>query len=177
MPKWLLRSRNSRSAGMLRRHTDVPRAFAPQGATRDSRMSVVCVRCRMHAIAWKDPTSVRKRWAEPRSMRESQGWGSPRLTRTQAVSRDEADRDSDISTSKTYIRTNPRDASSRGFFVVRRSVSAGVQSFPPRIAQKRSNAAMPSSTVTRSITASCSILLPHLSSLAGLPRYLRAASS
>jgi hypothetical protein len=47
----------------------------------------------------------------------------------------------------------------------------------PGVARQRSNAAMPSSTVTRSITPSCSILVPHFRSAAGLPRYLRAASS
>src|SRR5690606_25955578 len=45
-----------------------------------------------------------------------------------------------------------------------------------RVAAKRSNAATASSTVTRSITPSRSIFVPHFNSLAGLPRYLRAAS-
>src|SRR3546814_6013542 len=44
---------------------------------------------------------------------------------------------------------------------------------PYRVAANRSNAPMPSSTVTRSITPSCSIFAPHFNSLAGLPRYLR----
>ena len=75
----------------------------------------------------------------------------------------------------------PRSASPRGFLVAaatgpERAPAACAQA-PARKARKRSNAAMPSSTVTRSITPSCSIFVPHFSSAAGRPRYLRAASS
>ncbi len=118
---------------------------------------------------------VGKRWAEPRSLCGPHGGGSPRLTRTQAAS---GTRRIGIRTSRNRSHTDkPSRLMVAGVFVVRHVLPAGVQSFALRIERQRSNAAMPSSTVTRSITSSCSILVPHLSSLAGLPRYFRAASS
>lgn len=120
---------------------------------------------------------VGKRWAEPRSLCGPYGGGSLRLSYTQATSRDAVERDADISLAIETIWTNPRDPSSRGFLLSAEFQPADVQPAGPRAARQRSNAEIPSSVVIRSITPSCSILVPHLSSLAGLPRYLRAASS
>src|SRR3546814_16748078 len=47
---------------------------------------------------------------------------------------------------------------------------------PYRVAANRSNAPMPSSTVTISITPSCQLLAPNFNSLSGLPRDLLPAT-
>lgn len=85
MPEWLLRSRSFRSAGRLRRHMDVPRAFAPQGR-RDIHGWVSCAFGAGCTRCLEGSDIARKRWAEPRSLSGPQGGGSPRLTRLQAAS-------------------------------------------------------------------------------------------
>lgn len=167
MPSWQLRSRSSRSAGILRRHTDVPRVFAPHGATRYPRRGVVCVRCRMHVIAWMDPhrmETMGRTKVVVRAPRRGLAPTDPIIRLRQGRGRSRFGH-LEIET----IWTKPRDSSSRVFFVCR-MMSADVQSFELRSAEQRSNTAI---KFLGYIPPLRLILAPHSS----LPGYFRVASS
>lgn len=127
--KRLLRSRSSRPAGhfagtwMCRVHSPLRgRAISTDG-------------CRVCSVqdardCLEGPDIVRKRWAEPRSLRGPQGGGSPRLTRAwpyQHGSYQGRDGSGFGHLEIEGIRTNPRDASSRGFFVAHRACRVGIE--------------------------------------------------